>query len=154
MLKTLWIMRHGLAENEFESDFERDLSSVGRSQAKNVALQLLNDPAGCPKNMLVSPFKRTQETATIVHQMLAMQQAFETEEMLVHFAEHKALGDFLLASDFQHLIIVSHMPIVANLCQYLVPNCDVFGFETAQIVRLDFDVNNNARVTNVYLPEV
>lgn len=151
-------MRHGLAEDSFESDFTLLLSKTGELQAANVAEQLLNDSGHLPHDMLVSPFSRTQATAKIVHKSLGLSRPFETEEMLVHFADHKILGDFLLASPYQDLIIVSHMPLVANLCQYLSPNCEVFGFKTAQLVRLDFDSSEQqvgvGRVTKIYLPEM
>jgi len=157
VLKSLWIMRHGLAESRFESDFTRPLSVVGAAQAKNVATQIKQDSELQPINMLVSPFARTQSTAEIVHSTLLMKQAFETEEMLVHFADHRILGEFLKSCNFEYLILISHMPIVAYLCDYLCDNIEMKGFETAQAVRLDFVVNSstgNYQVTyaKTYLP--
>jgi phosphohistidine phosphatase len=139
MLKTLWIMRHGLAVDHFESDFSRALSVTGEKQALNVASQLIETSSDLPTDMLVSPFARTQSTAKIVHEKLGLNKAFETEDLLVHFGDHQLLGDFLLASEYEKLIIVSHMPIVAKLCQYLSPGCNIYGFQTAQCVRMDFD---------------
>lgn len=146
-------MRHGLAENEFDSDFTRALSKTGETQALSAIGQLLAKESNLPKAMLVSPFKRTQQTADLVHQKLALKQAYQTEELLVHFADHQLLGEFLLASNHEDLIIVSHMPIVASLCQYLSPGCDIFGFQTAQIVKLEFDSSRLAKVTNIYYPK-
>jgi phosphohistidine phosphatase len=156
MLRRLWIMRHGLAEDSFESDFTRPLSKTGELQAANVAEQLIKDSNQLPRDMLVSPFSRTQSTAKIVHKILGLSHPFETNEMLVHFADHQILGDFLLAGPYRDLIIVSHMPIVARLCQYLAPGCEIYGLETAQLVRMDFDESNNAaaRVAKVYLPSL
>jgi len=158
VLKSLWIMRHGLAESQFESDFSRALSSVGAIQAKNVASQIKQDSDLQPINMLVSPFARTQSTAEIVHSTLSMKQAFETEEMLVHFGDHRILGEFLKSCDFEYLILISHMPIVAYLCHYLCDNIEMNGFETAQAVRLDFNGDNSLRNvkaihTKTYLPQ-
>ncbi len=156
MLRTLWIMRHGLAEESYDSDFSRRLSKVGELQAANVAEQLFNESQQqLPRDMLVSPFSRTQTTARIVHKKLKLSNPFETDEMLVHFANHKVLGDFLLASPYRDLIIVSHMPIVARLCQYLAPECEIYGFQTAQLVRMDFiegDEQKVGKVSKVYLP--
>jgi len=150
MLKTLWIMRHGLAVDRFDSDFSRQLSDFGRLQVLDVAEQLVLDSEKLPTDMLVSPFARTQSTAQIIHQKLALAEPFRTEEMLVHFADHKILGDYLLSSDYQNLMIVSHMPIVGDLCQYLSPYCEVFGFKTAQLVRMDFEQNaQNLLVGNI-----
>ncbi len=143
MLKNLWIMRHGLAENQFDSDFTRQLSQVGKQQALAVAQQIKSDSDVLPSDMLVSPFARTQATATIVHKALGLVKPFETDEMLVHFADHRLLGDFLLASNYENLIIVSHMPIVAELCQYLMPGCSIYGFQTAQAVQLKFELGSN-----------
>ena len=151
-------MRHGLAESQFESDFSRALSSVGAIQAKNVASQIKQDSDLQPINMLVSPFARTQSTAEIVHSTLSMKQAFETEEMLVHFGDHRILGEFLKSCNFEYLILISHMPIVAYLCHYLCDNIEMNGFETAQAVRLDFNGDNSLRNvkaihTKTYLPQ-
>ena len=156
MLRTLWIMRHGLAEESYDSDFTRRLSKVGELQVANVAEQLFNESQPLPRDMLVSPFSRTQSTAKIVHKKLNLTNPFETDEMLVHFADHKKLGDFLLASAYRDLIVVSHMPIVARLCQYLAPGCEIYGFQTAQLVRMDFiegDEQQIGRVSKIYLPE-
>ncbi len=157
MLKNLWIMRHGLAVDQFESDFSRALSKTGELQAENVAEQLLATESSLPTEMLVSPFARTISTANIVHKKLALANSYKTDEMLVHFADYKILGDFLLASDYQYLLIVSHMPIVARLCQYLAPGCEIYGFQTAQMLRLDFEqtIPNEsvAKVAQIILPE-
>jgi len=151
-------MRHGLAESIFESDFSRALSATGAVQAKNVARQLIDESDILPTHMLASPFARTQSTAKIVRHELGLTEDFETEELLVHFGDYKMLGDYLLASDFHNLIIVSHMPIVASLCQYLATNSEVYGFKTAQIVQISFSQdaqsNNVGKVSKVYLPKL
>lgn len=149
--KTLWIMRHGLAVSEFETDFERALSSTGKQEAKSVAEQIKAD-GEMPEKMLVSPFKRTQETALVVQSVFEMTTKFETEEMLVHFADHKILGEHLKALDFNKLFIVSHMPIVARLTQYLVDNSDIYGYQTAQAVKIIFDDAGQNRIEKIYLP--
>ncbi len=148
-LQNLWIMRHGLAENEFDTDFNRALSSTGICQSENVARQLANDELK-PTHMVVSPFRRTQETAEVVHRVLQLERSFETDEMLVHFADHQILGDYLMTVQISDLIIVSHMPIVAKLCQYLVPRCDIYGFDTAQIVRISFDNKMQGSIKKIY----
>jgi len=150
-LRELWIMRHGLAESNFDTDFNRALSGVGALQAKDIAFQLKNEES-LPKEMLVSPFRRTQETAAVIHEILELSNPFETEDMLVHFADHKLLGDFLLAANKESLIVVSHMPIVARLTQYLVPECQIYGFETAQTVKIIFHDDGTGKVEKVYLP--
>lgn len=139
-------MRHGLAVDQFESDFTRALSTTGEKQIESVLQQLLESSSERPTFMLVSPFARTQSTAKIAHKKLALNQPFETEDLLVHFADYKLLGDFLLACEHENLMIVSHMPIVAQLCQYLSPGCEVFSFQTAQCVRMDFERINNVSV--------
>lgn len=146
MIETLWIMRHGLAESDYDTDFNRALSKVGSNEAKSVAQQILETADALPEHMLVSPFRRTQETAKLVHSILGLTQAFETEDLLVHFADHKLLADYLVTRSEKRLIVVSHMPIVARLCQYLDPNCQIYGFHTAQAVRLDFNSQGKAKL--------
>ncbi len=152
-MKTLWIMRHGLAEIEFASDFTRALSNIGEKQVLDVAEQLIANEPILPTTMIVSPFTRTQQTAQIMHQKLAIIEPFENEELLVHFADPRLLGDYLLAREFEQLMIVSHMPIVAELCQYLSPGCNIYGFQTAQIVKLHIAQHNAAKVGNIYYPQ-
>ncbi len=142
MLKNLWVMRHGLAVDQFDSDFSRELSDFGMLQARDVAMQIKNAPEPHPDTMLVSPFCRTQMTAKIVHQVLSLEKEFVTDDRLVHFADHRLLGDFLLASPYENLIIVSHMPIVAHLCNYLLSSDQIFGFETAQVVHMSIKSND------------
>ncbi|TQV76557.1 phosphohistidine phosphatase SixA [Aliikangiella marina] len=151
-MRTLWIMRHGLAESQFETDFNRALSPVGEQQAASVARQILNDSAPLPQRMLVSPFRRTQETAQIVHPILAIDNPFETEDLLVHYGDHRILGDFLLALPDERIMIVSHMPIVASLCQYLSPGCNIVGFQTAQVAKLNFE-NGIGHLETVFLAQ-
>lgn len=148
MLRNLWVMRHGLAVDNFDTDFSRELSAFGAEQAKNVAQQVLSESKSLPTHMLVSPFSRTQSTAAIVHECLGLSQPFKTEELLVHFGDHQLLADFLLASHYENLILVSHMPIVASLCQTLAPNSNVYGFETAQIVHLEFSIDKDSKVNS------
>ena len=157
MLQNLWIMRHGLAVVRYQTDFDRALSKIGAMQAESACQQLLETGQPLPKQMLVSPFARTLSTADIVHNKLALESPYETDEMLVHSADHKILADFLLASEYQSLLIVSHMPIVARLCQYLSPGCDIYEFQTAQIVRLDFEQRSaeelRVKVAQIISPE-
>lgn len=155
MLKHLWVMRHGLAKDNYECDFNRGLSLVGERQAKAVAEQLVFDfkktGTALPQSMLVSPFRRTQETAKVVHKILNLSQDFEIEEMLVHSGDAKILGDYLLASHFESLILISHMPIVADLCRYLLGSINVSGFQTAQVVKLAFDSDQKASLEKNYI---
>jgi len=146
-------MRHGLAENQFETVFSRALSATGEKQALSVTQQLLKTEGALPSKMLVSPFQRTQETADIVHKALGLTEAYKNEELLVHFADHRLLADFLMASQYDNLIVISHMPIVAELCQYMVAGCDIYGFQTAQMVRIEFDDNQTAKISDIYLPK-
>ncbi len=151
MLENLWIMRHGLAESEFVSDFSRPLSKVGQQQALDTISQLMEQSECLPTDMLASPLARTQSTAEVAHRVLALKKPFKTEKLLVHSADHRLLADFLLASGYRNLIVVSHMPIVAYLTQYLVPHSGLLGFQTAQIAHLAFDnQNNTAAIKSIY----
>ena len=143
MLKSLWVMRHGLAESNFQEDFSRKLSNIGAQEVESVSEQIKLDGGVQPLNILASPFARTQSTAQIVHSHLGIKNNIQTDEMLVHFADHRVLGEYLLNCNFEYLIIVSHMPIVAYLCRYLCSDGELGGFQTAQTVRLDFLYDKN-----------
>lgn len=156
MLKTLWIMRHGLAEKDFDTDFNRALSSVGENEAKASVSKMLVDTSEKPTRLLVSPFRRTQETAAVVERLINQNNSteelvqIELEEMLVHFADHQLLANYLLSLEEERIMIVSHMPIVARLCQALIVDCDIYGFQTAQIVKIDFDDQQQGKVVEQY----
>ncbi|MBV1911484.1 MAG: histidine phosphatase family protein [Kangiellaceae bacterium] len=156
MLRNLWVMRHGLAEDQFESDFSRELSELGAKQAKSVANQIKDSSSLQPSFMLASPFARTQYTAEIVHQTLDIKEPFQSEESLVHFADHQLLGEFLLSSSYQDLIIISHMPIVSDLCSYLTNGETVLNFKTAQAVRIQLPVETEqpyiGKIEEIFLP--
>lgn len=156
MLKTLWIMRHGLAENDFDTDFNRALSSIGANEVTSSMTKMLEEALEKPTRLLVSPFRRTQETAAIVERLINQYNSagnlvqIELEEMLVHFADHQLLANYLLSIEDEKLMIVSHMPIVARLCQTLVYDCDVYGFQTAQIVKINFDDQQQGKIVAQY----
>ena len=144
-------MRHGLAESQFDSDFNRALSQVGASEATNVANQILASGLPLPERLLVSPFRRTQETANYVCQAWGRKADYETEAMLVHSGDHRILGDYLLSLNTANVMVISHMPIVAYLSQYLADGCNIHGFRTAQTINLQFDKHGRGAVSEQFL---
>lgn len=136
MKSTLWLMRHGLAVDQFDSDFSRELSEHGAEQVRDVCQQILK-AKDLPTEVLSSPFERTQATAEIAKQVLDIPSAIQTEEMLVHFADHQVVGEYLKVTEFEKLLVVTHMPIIARLAHYLDADCAVSSFSTAQVARFD-----------------
>ena len=105
-----------------------------------------------PETILVSPFKRTQQTADHLIETLGFSGTRESDEMFVHFADHELAASYLDAHPATQLMVVSHMPIVARMSRYLDPNCGIDGFQTAQIVRFQ-RVGNSLKMDKIYLPE-
>lgn len=152
-MQNVIIMRHGLAENNHvDGDFSRCLTASGKIGVKKIAKQVNQF---CSDNALVlsrikhSPFKRTKETASIVHDcfieegfpssdpsssigqeveveaQVEVEVEVETEENLVPSAQVSSLlNSWQEASDSEVSILVSHQPFVSQLISELV-NGDV-----------------------------
>ncbi len=86
----LWVLRHGEAELRANSDAERRLTAHGREQVVRSAAHLLGQPL---QAIIASPYVRAQQTAALVHETLG-------------FAERLGL---------EHVLLVSHQPLVGNL---------------------------------------
>jgi len=151
MPETIWIMRHGLAENQFDSDFNRALSATGAKQAQSVAQQIMADGL-MPTRLIASPYRRTQETAQVVRDTLGLDLPIESDEQFVHFADHRVAASYLAALDDPAVMVISHMPIVAKMSQYLDASLTLSGFQTAQALRFD-KTAGQLRATKNYLPQ-
>lgn len=120
-MTTLYIMRHGDAVSRAPSDRERPLSERGKTEAAAMAKCLLANP---PLKLLVSPYLRAQQTASIV--LAALEAAgnkvsFETVSYITPeddpFDAVKKLGE--LADGNGPVMLVSHNPFVSILLSLL-----------------------------------
>ncbi|SDF73924.1 phosphohistidine phosphatase, SixA [Onishia taeanensis] len=145
MRETLWIMRHGQA-GPGRPDAERSLTDEGRREASDMAewlAQRLADEGLPTPRVLASPYRRAQQTATLMAERLGV--AIETLPIITPDDPIGPILDWLIETQEASpgpLLLVSHMPLVGVLTAQLTdgPRALGLGFPTAAIARLESDV--------------
>ena len=135
----LMILRHGQAENFAVSDDARNLTKVGRAQAAAMGAKLA-EFAVPPTVIAHSPLVRTTQTANIVQQRLNAEQ-LEIWPELVHQGSPEAVEQKLMASGFENVLLVTHMPLIAIFEHYLLSG-DKYGgspFNPCELAVLNSD---------------
>ncbi len=113
----LWLLRHGEAEPRARTDAERSLTDHGRLEVQAAASHLQTRPL---QAILASPYQRAQQTAEIVRQQLGFDAPVETVPWLTPESDP---GDAMLYLDRrteEHLLLVTHQPLVGILAGWLV----------------------------------
>ena len=122
------------------SDLERPLNRRGTSAAENMARRLLELEL-IPDLVLVSPARRTQQTAEIVARELALPARRVRREEGLYLASAPDL--LATAQDtgprVMHLLVVAHNPGVSELVQLLVPQGEGEGLTTAGLCSITFE---------------
>lgn len=119
----LYIVRHGIAETRteegFRSDAERALTPKGRTRTREVARALRE--LGCgPARIGTSPLRRALETAQIMAEVLSPEVPPEVCEFLSPGAEAGDLIGWLKGLGEGPVMIVGHMPDVAEIASGLL----------------------------------
>ncbi|MHA6493333.1 phosphohistidine phosphatase SixA [Pseudomonas borbori] len=136
----LWLMRHGEAVAHAASDAERALTDYGREQVRQAAGQLDGRRLGC---ILVSPYRRAQQTAALVKETLDYRGELLTVPWLTPESDPREvlaqLDNFLPASE---LLLVSHQPLIGNLGGWLVHGHrqQPLAMATASLAELEGDI--------------
>lgn len=132
-MKHLWIMRHGQAAWQAESDRQRPLTVQGVKEVQSVAEK--SELAGVV-DVWCSPYLRAEQSCkTFIETAKADFKSAKTELLLTPDADPTLLVELIEASDFEQLLLVSHMPLVARLTLHLTSDERVGGFHTAQLVQ-------------------
>ena len=127
MNKTITILRHGEAEPLSDSDANRELTDNGfqgsRSAANTLAGFLSVDHH--LDAIFHSPFKRTQQTAWVLLQNLSrsgnrLDVPCLPSDLLLENVTPKLLINWLDRKDMNHVVLVSHQPLVSRLVAWLV----------------------------------
>lgn len=137
----LYIMRHGMAEPYgARADESRLLVPEGEAQARGVANQWLQTSSALDF-IVVSPYKRAQQTATIVKDVLGFTDEPQTSSLVRPEGDVLQVAQYLDQFASQNVLLVSHMPLVANLLGYLTSGDprSFGGLTTAQLVHLSGD---------------
>lgn len=149
----LFIMRHGEAEAPRLDDKSRQLTPLGREQAKSAALWLRDQY--CEKGVvdlaLVSPYRRAKQT----HDMVSLDiiaDKVESNEDIVPDGSPRLVSDYIDAllhaavnskKPIKKLLVVSHMPLVSYLVDELCDSYTTSLFSTASIAVIKYSLREH-----------
>lgn len=165
MTERLVIMRHGEA-GLGRVDRDRELTQQGRSETclmgRWLAAQLSPQATGPSTGLrlVASPYRRAQQTAALVGDMLfesKIKVGIETLGIITPDESPENIVDWLLEQPVgRPLILISHMPLVGALTGLLVEgrtDCGL-GFSTAAMAELEGDVwaSSAARLVRMTTP--
>ncbi|MFP8965415.1 phosphohistidine phosphatase SixA [Pokkaliibacter sp. CJK22405] len=135
MALSLFIMRHGEAEMVAASDSQRPLTALGKESNLRVAQRLAQAPI-MPERLVASPYLRAQQTAEIVRQSLGLE-SVATLPIITPDDPLRPVIDWL-DTQSGSVMLVSHMPLVAYLCAWLLDARPV-SFMTSEVRHLELD---------------
>ena len=149
----LFIMRHGEAEAPRLDDKSRQLTPLGREQAKTAALWLKDQY--CQKGIvdlaLVSPYRRAKQT----HDMVSLDiiaNKVENNEDIVPEGSPRLVSDYIdgllhaavnSKKPIKKLLVVSHMPLVSYLVDELCQSYTTSLFCTASIAVIKYSLKEH-----------
>jgi phosphohistidine phosphatase len=142
-MKRLTLVRHAHAKVQAAAvtDFERPLSRRGRAEAKATALRLLEE-AAVPQLLLVSPARRTLQTAQILAQELQIPERQVRQNEVLYLAAPDAIMKVIQSTGprIEHLMIIGHNPGISALANALAPQAHLGEFATAEACTMDLNV--------------
>lgn len=113
----LWVLRHGQAQSHAASDAARELTDVGRQEALSSVAHLQGRPL---QRVLVSPYIRAQQTASLVQGVLQADITQLTVDWLTPDSDPFEALRQLNALGLDEVLLVSHQPLVGSLIGLLV----------------------------------
>lgn len=128
----LVIMRHGQAESRnrgHESDADRNLTDEGREKLKNF-IAMINPWFPKPEKIIISPTRRTQQTAEILCNTLKIKPLIIFTNPLIFNGSAGEIISFLEEESLpENLWIIGHQPTLGQFLCALI-GLDVFkGFQ-------------------------
>lgn len=131
----LSLMRHGIAEDQSTTDFDRALTPEGCEQVTHV-VRALRASGWAPGSILHSPYVRTTETARIVRAFFPTVPFQDLEELAIGSLD----GVIRACARFHDPLLVGHEPTMGNLCGRLIgaPSGSI-RFDRAGFALLDLD---------------
>lgn len=98
-------------------DNERQLSDYGRDQVAGMAATHSSIVEGLDA-VVSSPYTRAQQTADIFAREIGFSKAITTLDALVPEGRPVEVESYLFNMNVSQLILISHMPLVANLIEF------------------------------------
>lgn len=117
----LMLMRHAKSDwHSHSADIDRPLNERGARDALQMGLYL-NENALVPDRMVVSPARRTRETAEQLLENLSLAEKQLVVDKQLYLADRETLCEIieLYAADNQCLLILAHNPGMDELVSYL-----------------------------------
>jgi phosphohistidine phosphatase len=136
----IFLLRHGDAGFEADSDALRTLSSRGKADVWNVARQLASRQDEL-QTMLVSPYLRARQTAEQFANVVSINSIKESDKLTPEADSGQALA-LLEQNASDSLLVVSHNPLVSRLISLLVegsPQPDHY-LDTSQLACVETEV--------------
>lgn len=137
----IYIMRHGQAEMMANSDSERALTKLGRSESERMASNLAKQGITFDA-VIVSPYIRAVQTWDSVRPFFPEIANVQTINSLTPSGSaHKSVNEILAlqAAGVNTLLIVSHLPLVGYIVGELAPAAGVPAFATSAVGHLELD---------------
>jgi len=147
----LFIMRHGEAEAPRLDDKSRQLTALGREQAKYAAQWLKTNycTSGAVDLALVSPYRRARQTHDVVSLDIVAEKV-ESNEDIIPDGSPRLVSDYIDArihasvnakKPIKSLLVVSHMPLVSYLVDELCQSYTTSLFSTASIAVIKYSLS-------------
>ncbi|MDH2997810.1 phosphohistidine phosphatase SixA [Pasteurellaceae bacterium LFhippo2] len=159
----IWIMRHGEAGFNAQTDKERTLTSSGETmafkQGQWLGKYLLEQRVTLDK-VIVSPYLRTLQTLSCLEkglQAVNFSQSFanisEEWEGITPYGDSDNVVDylrFLREEGAQNVLIISHLPLVFDLVQALTNYKESVNFYPAVIAEIEWKIDKGRLVVAEY----
>ena len=129
------LLRHGIAEDEAATDFDRALTPEGQAEL-GLLLDMLQGLGWSPGSILHSPLVRTVQTADAVSARWPALPRLAVDDLAIGSID----GILRAAARMTDPLLVGHEPTLGNLCARLIgaPAGSV-RFERAGFAMLDVD---------------
>lgn len=142
----IFIMRHGQASFEGQSDAERELTEQGGLEARLMA-SWMEKMEYSPDIVWVSPFVRARQTYQGILTKLDIEKNMQTLDMITPSGDAKSVRDLIdgeiESSECQQLLIVSHMPFVSYLVAELTQQQSAPIFQTAGVCEIMYNAKKS-----------
>jgi phosphohistidine phosphatase len=137
----LYLLRHGEAESRAHNDPGRELTTRGRKEVTQVA-RLFAAHNIQLERCYASPYVRAAQTAALFLSEAGQNLAPETTPVLMPEVRANIVMDFLEGVREQHVLLVSHNPLVSELHALLIDgdisNMHILG--TSELICIECDV--------------
>ena len=148
-MKTLYVMRHGKAEDGFDkTDYKRKLNSKGIKRSVKVGLKL-KDRKGELDTIICSSSLRTVETAEIMADFFDFPQADIKKYNELYLAPVNVILEYVYSLDdsVSNVLLVGHNPGLSELIGSLSRQLTDY-LPTSALIALKIDIDKWEEISN------